>query len=223
MEIRPESLSRVERYRFLISAVTPRPIALVSTVSSDGYPNLAPYSFFNAVSAHPMTMVFCPANGPEGQDKDSLRNARPVAEGGTGEFVVNVSVEAYERKVAAAAEPLPPGESEFSLVGLTPSPCRQVSAPRVLEAPVSFECKTRQILALNPGVPGGGNLVLGEVVHIWVDDALVKNGLAIDPDALRTIGRMGGISYSRTRETFEMPSGREALEGDQRPTPANPK
>jgi flavin reductase (DIM6/NTAB) family NADH-FMN oxidoreductase RutF len=124
MEIEPSALEAPERYKLLIGAVVARPIALVSTISADGRPNLAPFSFFTAVGSNPMTMLFCPANLPDGSEKDTLRNAKPASEGGTGEFVVNVAVEPYATKVAGAAERLAYGESEFELVGLTPAPSR---------------------------------------------------------------------------------------------------
>ena len=111
MEADPRDLEISERYKLLIGCVVPRPIALVSTVSPSGELNLAPFSFFNGVGSNPMTLVFCPGNKLDGGEKDTLANCKPVAEGGTGEFVVNVAVESYAAAMAAAAEPLPPGES----------------------------------------------------------------------------------------------------------------
>lgn len=212
MEARPGDLEVVERYKLLIGCIVPRPIALVSTRSSSGDLNLAPFSFFNGVGSRPMTLVFCPGNAPDGSEKDTLANCKPDAEGGTGEFVVNVSVEAYANRVAAAAEPLPFGESEFELTGLTPVPSRVVAPPRVAESPVAFECRTRQVIRLDPGVPGGGNLVLGEVVHLYVSDELLDEGFRVDPEKLGAIGRMAGSSYCRTRDLFDMPRGRAALD-----------
>jgi flavin reductase (DIM6/NTAB) family NADH-FMN oxidoreductase RutF len=196
----------------MIGSIVPRPVALVSTVSPGGQPNLAPFSFFNGVGSNPMTLMFCPANAPDGSEKDTLRNCKPVEEGGTGEFVINVSVEAYHREVAAAAEPLGYGESEFELVGLTPTPSRIVKPPRLEESPISFECRTWQVIRTNPGEPAGGNLVLGRVVQIHVSDDLVNERMHVDPARLATIGRMGGVGYCTTRDRFEMPSGRGALE-----------
>tara|TARA_Y100001933_G_C18856597_1_gene504091 strand:- start:66 stop:776 length:711 start_codon:yes stop_codon:yes gene_type:complete len=212
----PAELSVAERYKLLIGCVTPRPIAFVSTVSADGRPNLAPFSFFNAVGSNPMTLLFCPANTPEGGEKDTLRNAKPAddenGDGGTGEFVVNVATHELRQKVAGAAEDLPFGESEFELVGLTPTPCEVVRAPRVAESPVAFECKTTQVIRTNPGEPGGGNVVMGEVVRVHVREGLVNERMHTDLDALDAIGRMGGKSYCTTRERFDLPVGRAALE-----------
>lgn len=213
MDLDPASLAPADRYKLLIGCIVPRPIALVSTVSPSGAPNLAPFSFFNGAGSDPMALLFCPANKPDGTEKDSLRNAKPVEEGGTGEFVVNLATEAYAARVAGAAEPLPYGESEFDLVGLTPAPCVRVRPPRVAESPVAFECRTLQVIRLNPGKTGGGNIVIGQVVHIHLADGLINDRFHVDPERLAAIGRMGGLGYCRTRDRFQMPMGRPALEG----------
>lgn len=217
MELDPADMKPEDRYRLLIGCIVPRPIAFVSTISPDGRPNLAPFSFFAGVGSDPMTLLFCPANKPDGTEKDSLRNAKPIAEGGTGEFVVNVATEDYEREVAAAAEPLPFGESEFELVNLAMSPSRVVRPPRVAKSPVSFECRTMQggVIRTNPGVPAGGNIVIGQVVHVFVRDDLINERFHTDPAKLRAVGRMGGIGYVRTGDAahrYEMPMGKRALE-----------
>lgn len=212
MQLDPADLAPADRYKLLIGCIVPRPIALVSTVSPDGRPNLAPFSFFNGIGSVPMTLLFCPVNKADGSMKDSLRNALPAAEGGVGEFVVNVATEGYAKRVAAAAEPLEYGESEFALSGLTPGPAERVRPPRVVESPVSFECRTLQVIRLNPGVPAAGNVVIGEVVYIHLAEGLVNERFHVDPARLAAIGRMGGLGYTRTRDRFEMPMGRRALE-----------
>jgi flavin reductase (DIM6/NTAB) family NADH-FMN oxidoreductase RutF len=211
MELDPALLPAAERYKLLIGCIVPRPIALVSSLSPDGRPNLAPFSFFNGVGSDPMTLLFCPANKADGSMKDTLRNVLPIADGGTGEFVVNVASEPYATRMAAAAEPLPYGESEFDLSGLTPAPSLTVRPSRIAESPVCFECRTLQVVRLNPGIPAGGNIVIGRVVHVHLADGLANERLHIDPERLAAIGRMGGLGYCRTRERFTMPMGREAL------------
>lgn len=212
MQLDPADLAPADRYKLLIGCIVPRPIALVSTVSPDGRPNLAPFSFFNGIGSDPMALLFCPANKADGSMKDSLRNALPVADGGVGEFVVNVATEEYARRVAAAAEPLEYGESEFALSGLTPGQAERVRPPLVIESPVSFECRTLQVVRLNPGVPAAGNVVIGEVVYIHLAEGLINERYHVDPARLAAIGRMGGLGYTRTRDRFEMPMGRRALE-----------
>ncbi len=214
MHWNPDDLDVASRYKLLIGCIVPRPIALVSTVDREGRTNLAPFSFFNGVGSNPMTLLFCPANKPDGSEKDSLLNARPIEDGGVGEFVVNVSTEQIERQVAGAAEPLAHAESEFDLVGLTPAPSVAVAPPRVLESPVSFECRTAQVIRTNPGEPAAGNIVIGHVVHVHVTDELINERFHTDPEKLAAIGRMGGLMYCRTRDRFEMPMGRAALNSE---------
>jgi flavin reductase (DIM6/NTAB) family NADH-FMN oxidoreductase RutF len=211
MELDPLALAPPDRYKLLIGCIVPRPIALVSSMSPDGKLNLAPFSFFNGIGSDPMTLLFCPSNKPDGTPKDTLRNALPREEGGLGEFVVNTATESYANRVAGAAEPLPYGESEFELVGLTPVPSTRVQPPRVAESPVSFECRTLRTISLNPGAPGGGNVVIGQVVHIHAVEGLVNDRFHISAERLAAIGRLGGLGYCRTRDRFEMPMGRPAL------------
>ncbi|GMV24019.1 MAG: hypothetical protein AMXMBFR58_00500 [Phycisphaerae bacterium] len=212
MEFLPSQLSQPDRYKLMIGGIVPRPIAVVSTVSADGRPNVAPFSFFNGVGSDPMMLLFCPANKPDGSDKDTLRNCAAAAEGGAGEFVVNILHAADVRRIAACAEPLEYGDSEFALSGLTPAPSTRVRPPRVAEAALSFECRTVQVIRTNPGAPSGGNVVLGEVVYIHAADGLVNERFHVDPVRLDAVGRMGGIEYCNTRERFQVPMGRAALQ-----------
>ena len=212
MEIKPDELTQPQRYRLMIGSIVPRPIAFVSTLSVDGRPNLAPFSFFTGVGAAPMTVAFCPANKPDGGEKDTLRNCKPATEGGTGEFVVSVAAEAYRREVSAAGEPLPYGESEFELTGLDTAVSTVVKAPRVAASPVAYECRTLRVIRLAAGEAGGANMVIGEVVHLHVDDRMLNERFEIDADRLSAIGRMGGIEYCRTADRFAMPRGRAALD-----------
>ena len=214
MHIDVDKLRVAERYRLLIGCVVPRPIAFVTTVSPQGAPNLAPFSFFNAVGSDPMTMLFCPGNRVDGSEKDTLRNAKPETEGGTGEFVVNVATEELARQVAGAAEELEYGESELELVGLTSAASQAVAPPRVAESPVAFECVTTQVIRTGGDAPLAGNVVLGRVVHVYVRDDLIDERLRTDPERLAAIGRMGGAGYVTTRDRFEMPRGRAALDSE---------
>ncbi|MEL6334270.1 MAG: flavin reductase family protein, partial [Cyanobacteria bacterium J06626_26] len=105
MEITPESLDPSLRYKLLIGTVVPRPIAFVSSISPTGKTNLAPFSYFNAVGHKPLALAFSVAPKPDGSEKDTLRNVRPVSEGGMGEYVINLAVEPYICQVAEASEP----------------------------------------------------------------------------------------------------------------------
>ncbi|MEQ8770392.1 MAG: flavin reductase family protein [Phycisphaerales bacterium] len=212
MEINPAELEVVERYKLLIGTIVPRPIAFVSTVSPEGVPNLAPFSFFNGVGSNPMMVMFCPANNTDGTEKDTLRNAKPESEGGTGQFVVNLAVENYIRQVAAAADAYAPEVSEFDEIGLTAAPSKTVMPPRVAESPVAIECETTQVIRTNGDAPAGGNIVLGRVTHVFVRDDLINERFHTEQEALRAVGRMGGLRYATTREQFDLPPKREALD-----------
>lgn len=202
MELDPAALEPSLRYKLLIGSVVPRPIAVVSTVSPQGQTNVAPFSYFNAVGHKPLALMFSIAPKAGGGEKDTLRNVRPVAEGGTGEYVINLAVESYRHPVAEASEPLPYGDSEFDHIALTPAPSRVVQAPRVAESPVAFECRTRQIVPV-----GEFSMVIGDVVHLFVRDDVVDDRYRIDADRLGAIGRMGGYDYCRTGDRFTIPNG----------------
>ncbi|MFM9957564.1 MAG: flavin reductase family protein [Phycisphaerales bacterium] len=215
MEIDPNQLAQRDRYKLMIGAIVPRPIALVSTLSREGKLNLAPFSFFAGVSSEPMSLLFCPANRPDagGPPKDTLRNILETAtatepEGVGGPFVVNIVSRPIAEKMAVCAEPLPHGESEFDLSGLTTAPSKRVAPPRVRESLVSFECETMRVIRLAPGVPGGGNIVIGRVVWVHANDGVVNDRLHVDPAALDAVGRMGGLSYCMTRERFDLAMGK---------------
>lgn len=202
MELDPKSLAAGDRYKLLIGTVVPRPIAFVSSLSPQGVVNLAPFSYFNAVGHKPLALMFSVSKKPDGSEKDTLRNVRPVSEGGTGEYVINLSVEAYIQQVAEAAEPLPHQASEFNYLDLTTAPSKMVAPPRVAESPVAFECQTRQIVPV-----GEFNMVIGEVVHLFIRDELVDDRYRVDTDKLAAVGRMAGYDYCHTRDRFTIPNG----------------
>lgn len=213
MEIDPATLAQPDRYKVLIGAIVPRPIAWVSTIGPDGRANLAPFSFFNGVSSEPMALLFCPANNGAGEPKDTLRNILASSRDGSGvggEFVVNVTPHTLGNQMAASAEELPYGESEFEFVGVTPSASRTVAPPRVAESPACFECQALQVIRLAPGVPGGGNIVIGRVRWVHVHDECINDRLHIDPARLDALGRMAGLTYCTTRDRLDIPWGKAA-------------
>jgi len=182
-------------YKLLIGSIVPRPIAFVSTLSPEGVPNLAPFSFFNAVCANPPVISF--ASGVRVPPKDTLANVRA-----TGEFVVNIVTEDIAERMNLTSGEYPAGVDEFAISGLTAVPSALVKPSRVRESPVNMECKLLQIVDISTR-PLGGSLVLGEVVRFHVDPAIADN-LRVDPAKLRAIGRMGGNEYTRTSCRFEM-------------------
>jgi flavin reductase (DIM6/NTAB) family NADH-FMN oxidoreductase RutF len=137
-------------YNWMISTIVPRPIAWVSTISPEGRTNLAPYSFFQGVTANPPTLMFVPVNTRDGKKKDTVRNIEAVPE-----FVVNLTSFALAEKMNATAALLPYGESEFEAFGIAAAPSVLVKPPRVAEAGVSFECTLPHDFADRRRTPGG--------------------------------------------------------------------
>ncbi len=185
-------------YQALISVVTPRPVAWVTTVDAAGRVNLAPFSFFNVFGGTPPVVVFAPNRKRDGSKKDTLRNVEA-----TGEFVVNAAVAGLAEQVNLSSKELPPGESELELTGLAAEPSLRVKPPRLRESPVAMECILREVLQIGEGV-ASANLVIGEVVLMHVADEVLDGHGRVDPRKLRTIGRLGGDWYCHTSDIFEM-------------------
>lgn len=197
MILRPEDLEHRERYNLIIGSVLPRPIAWVSTVDRSGRPNLAPFSYFTPVCATPMTLVFCPGVHSDGRRKDTWLNIEQVPE-----YVINITNEETASRMNLTATTLPYGHSEFDWAGVTPVASECVRAPRVAEAPVSFECVLKQIVLVSDK-PGGGAAVFGEVQCIHIREEIFSQG-RVDLSRLNPIGRLSGSGYTRVTDTFEM-------------------
>jgi flavin reductase (DIM6/NTAB) family NADH-FMN oxidoreductase RutF len=198
MIIECSSVAPRELYPWLSTVIMPRPIAWVSTVSPEGRTNLAPFSFFQCVTANPPTLLFIPANDREGKKKDTLRNIEQGAE-----FVVNTVPFALAEKMNATAALLPYGESEFEKFGIAATPSVRVRPPRVAAAPVAFECTLHSIVRIGEG-PLAANVVFGSIQLIHVDDAVLDADGLPDPGKLDLVGRLGGELYTRTTERFAL-------------------
>jgi flavin reductase (DIM6/NTAB) family NADH-FMN oxidoreductase RutF len=187
----------VDVYQALTGVVTPRPIAWVTTIDAAGRVNLAPFSFFNAFGANPPVVVFSPTRRRDASKKDTLLNLEAV-----GEFVVHASVASLAEKVNLSSKELPPGESEVDLVGLHTVPSIKVKPPRLAEAPVALECKVLQIIPVGSGAIAA-NLVIGEVLMMHIDDAVLDEKGRVDPKKLRTVARLGADYWCHTSDLFE--------------------
>lgn len=180
IEIDPARLTGREPYFLLTSLVVPRPIAWVSTVSEESVLNVAPHSYFNAISSAPPIVHFTSTGV-----KDTLRNIRA-----TGEFVVNiVSLDLVEQMNLTAAD-FPPEEDEFEWAGLAPAPSSVVRPPRVARAKAAMECTLNQVVSL-----GNGNMAFGDVVRFHIDESVMRDGRVL-PDLLRPVARLGGSMYT---------------------------
>jgi flavin reductase (DIM6/NTAB) family NADH-FMN oxidoreductase RutF len=178
--------------------IAPRPIGWISSRDAKGNINLAPYSFFNAFNYRPPIIGFATIGW-----KDTVANIQA-----TGEFVWNLATKALAERMNATSAHVPPDVDEFALSGLTPSPSRLVAPPRVGESPVNFECRLSQLIQLQSaeGRPVKTWLVLGEVVAVHIDRALLKDGVydtAAAAPILRA-GRMGDYAEIRPESMFAM-------------------
>jgi flavin reductase (DIM6/NTAB) family NADH-FMN oxidoreductase RutF len=193
MILDPKSVTPGAFYQFMISVVVPRPIAFVSTMSPEGQLNVAPFSYFNAITNQP-PLLGISINRRGGLPKDSLRNIER-----TGEFVVNTVDESLGARMVQTSGDWPEEVDEFQLTGLTPIPSDLVKPPRVGEAPISMECRLHRTIEL-----GATFFVVGEILRAHVKDEVLTNG-RVDIEKLRPLGRLGGDGYSVVREVIHMP------------------
>ena len=180
-------------YNFLSSAITPRPIALVSTIDKDGRMNLAPFSFFNVFSVNPPILVFSPVkSGRFGTNKHTLENILEVKE-----CVIGLVTEDTAQQVSLASCSFEKGVNEFKKAGFTEVKSDLITPSRIKESPVNFECKVNDIVVL--GEEGGaGNLVIAEILKMHIDENILDNEGNIDPFKLNIVSRYGDNWYGKT-------------------------
>ncbi|MBN2163434.1 MAG: flavin reductase family protein [Pontiellaceae bacterium] len=190
----PELADRV--YPILASLVTPRPIALVSTIDSEGRVNAAPFSFFNLFGAKPPICAFAPGNRDDGTPKDTALNIQA-----NSEFVINLVDEALAEGMNRCAASLPFGESELKCAGLTTTASTTIKPPCIAEAPVSLECKTWDILEI-----GHNRMVIGLIQRVHLRDELYDaEKQRVLSEKIMMVGRMASPHwYCRTRDRFEL-------------------
>ena len=201
LSLDPKELPQPKLHQYLLGAIGPRPIAFASTLDAQGRSNLAPYSFFNVFSSNPPILIFSPARrGRDNTTKHTLENALV-----TKECVINIVNYAMVEQMSLASTEYPEGVSEFAKTGLTPIASEVVKPFRVKEAPVQFECKINDVVAL--GTQGGaGNLVICEVVRIHVSEDILDEEGRISPEKIDQVARMGGHFYTRANQgLFQLP------------------
>lgn len=189
-------LTRREKYKLLIGAVVPRPIAFVTTVDENGTVNAAPYSFFNVLCGDPAIVAIGVENGADMRFKDTAHNVRM-----TEQFTVNIADMAMVDAMNVCATPFPSEVNELEMAGLTAVPGTHVACPRILGAPASFEC--RRYITLEIGK--SRELILGEVVGAFIRSSIVDaDRKCIDQTGIDAIGRLGGHDYSTIRDSFTL-------------------
>lgn len=187
-----------DTYRLMTSGIIPRPIAFVSTLHANGTVNLAPFSYFNAISSAPPTIMFAVTYKSDGSKKDTLRNIER-----SREFVVNSVSEWMAAPMNHCAAEYPDGVSELEKVGLHAIPSELVAPPRVKESPFHMECKLLSTTHVGSEGPGGSTLIIGEVAKFHVHKAAYNDGI-ITPEELKPLARLGGTSYGTLGDMFDL-------------------
>jgi len=188
-------LTERQKYKLLIGTVIPRPIALITTVDRNGNPNAGPFSFFNVLTHDPAIVAIGVENYADMRFKDTARNVRE-----TGEFTVHICDDAMVKQMEICAIKFGPEVNELDAAGLHTTPGTAVKSPRILEAPAALECRRYMTLELGPA----REIILGQVVGVHVrSDAVDVSNLHIDQMKIDAIGRLGGHTYTRTRDQFD--------------------
>ena len=198
MQIDISKTEVVAVYQMLVGLVTPRPIAWVTTLSKSGVVNLAPFSFFNTFGANPPVVVFSPTLKRDGGKKDTLINIEA-----NGEFVINASTEQHADLINMSSKMLLPDESEVDMTGLSTLQSDKVKPPRLADVPFALECKVMQIIPVGTGAISA-NLVIGEIVMMHIDDAVLDPKGQPDPRKIKAIARLGGEFWCRTQDLFQL-------------------
>ena len=218
--INPIDYSTKDLHKILLSSVTPRPIALASTIDSNGVVNLSPFSYFNVFSANPPVLIFSPANRvTDNSKKDTLNNISKVKE-----VVINLVDYNIVEPTSLSSVYFEKNVDEFLKSGLTKMESIKVKPPRVLESPVSYECKVNDVISLgNNG--GAGNLIICEVLMIHINEEFLNENGDIDPLKLNLVARMGENYYLDVKKEslFEIkkPVGVNAIGVDSLPNHAS--
>ena len=179
----------------LKAIIAPRPIGWISTLDPQGRPNLAPYSFFNALGSRPGVLAF---------SSEGMKHTAEYAIA-TGEFVFNLSTRPLFDAMNASSGSLPAGVSEFEAAGIDAAPCHVVKPPRVAASPAAMECKVLHHWAVTDldGKPTGATVVFGQVVGVHISEDVLKDGM-FDMVAAQTIARCGYRDYAQVTELFEV-------------------
>jgi len=198
MQIDPAHTSQKDIYKILTGAVIPRPIGWISTVNENGIPNLAPFSFFNAVGEDPPHVMFSTVRSGN-TNKDTLNNVLA-----TGQFVVNMATEELAEAMNATSVNLPPDGNEFDYAGLTAIPSVLVAPPRVAESPIHFECNMVHHYSLEGHKDGGATIIIGRIVMFHVDKSVLLDDFKINRETYKPIARLEGYNYAKLGEVFSI-------------------
>jgi flavin reductase (DIM6/NTAB) family NADH-FMN oxidoreductase RutF len=200
--IDPAELETKEVHKILLSSIAPRPIAFASTIDAKGSVNLSPFSYFNVFSSNPPILIFSPSRRVrDNTTKHTLENAKE-----TKEVVINIVNHSIVEQMSKSSREYDKGVNEFLETGLTQVPSLKVKPPRVLESPISFECKVDNIVSLGDS-GGAGQLIIAKVVQIHINKDYLDSEGGIDSEKLDLVARMGGDWYTRVNKDsmFKIP------------------
>lgn len=197
MQIQPQDLSTHDMYKLMIGSIFPRPIAWVSSQNKEGILNLAPFSWFAAVSVDPPLLCFSLLLNSNSSEKDTLVNIKE-----TKEFTINIVSYKNAGIMKKTSIEYPPEVSEFDVVGINVLPSTCVKPPRVAESLVNFECVLHDLISFG-NKPDSGQLVLGKICMVHVAEEIYSKG-RLDSKKLDLIGRMPGTGYATSRDRFEI-------------------
>jgi len=195
----PHELGTTANYKLLIGSIVPRPIAWISTLSADGKGNLAPFSFFNGVSSNPPCLMVAITRRKGGVKKDTLLNIEA-----TREFVVNIVTESMAAPMNQTSADYPYGVDERIEASLASEQSVRVKPPRVLGAPIQFECVLEKLLEIGEGDEGSSTIVVGRIVAVHVAENVYREGKIL-VEELKPLARLGGLAYGKTSGVFELP------------------
>jgi flavin reductase (DIM6/NTAB) family NADH-FMN oxidoreductase RutF len=182
------------------SCVVPRPIGWISTVSSSGVPNLAPYSQFQNLAYDPPYVMFAANQNTRGRRKDTVVNVEQ-----TGEFVYNMATYHLREAINRSAAEVPPEVDEFMVAGVTKMPSVRVKPYRVAESPIQFECRYYQTLRLPGNGPMGTvDVIVGRVILVHIKDEVIRPDGRLDILKIRPLARLGYFDYTTVDSIFEM-------------------
>lgn len=198
MQFDPQEIDQKSVYKLLTGAVIPRPIGWISSLSPDGIPNLAPFSFFNAVGEDPPHVMFSTVRTND-TNKDTLNNVLA-----TGEFVVNMATENNVDKMNLTSQIVAPEIDEFELAGLTPIASVKVKPARVAESPIAFECKLVHHYTLENHQNGGATILIGKIVMFHIDESVWLGDFKINMETYKPVARLAGSNYAKLGEIFSI-------------------
>lgn len=198
MQFDPQEIDQKSVYKLLTGAVIPRPIGWISSLSPDGIPNLAPFSFFNAVGEDPPHVMFSTVRTND-TNKDTLNNVLA-----TGEFVVNMATENNVDKMNLTSQIVAPEIDEFELAGLTAIASVKVKPARVAESPIAFECKLVHHYTLENHQNGGATILIGKIVMFHIDESVWLGDFKINMETYKPVARLAGSNYAKLGEIFSI-------------------